>query len=260
MAYKYLNRAWMDTATTGTGSITLGAAKTGYFTFAEAGLANADTCAYLLKEGNDFELGIGTYTASGTVLSRDTVIASKIAGVAGTAKMVLAGAAEVFSGQPAGEMLVQAITTALLIGTIEVGHATDTTLARAAAGVLSVEGINLLMAGKGDTISKGFNLTPNNLGTPTNGSTVTPDALNGNYQYLTNNVAGFTIAAPTNDCAIDITVTNGASAGAITFTGFKTPGSGASGATYATTNATFWTLSIRRSNGIATYSWNGPWT
>lgn len=258
MAYKYLNRAWMGTATTGTGSVTLGSAKAGFFTFAEAGLANGDTCAYILKEGNDFEIGIGTYTASGTVFSRDTVIASKIAGTPGTAKMVLAGAAEIFSGQPASEMIIQSITLALLVGTIEIGHATDTTLSRVAAGQVAIEGINLLMAGKGDTISKGFRVTPNSLGTISSG-TLTPDALNGNYQYMTNGGA-HTIAAPANDCAIDILVINGASSGAITFSGFKTPGAGAAGATYATTNATWWVLSIRKVNGIATYSWSGPWT
>ena len=43
--------------------------------------------------------------------------------------------------------------------------------------------------------------------------------MNGNYQFITNNGA-FTITAPASDCAVDILVTNGASAGAITFTGF----------------------------------------
>lgn len=258
MAYKYLNRAWMGTASVGTGTITLGSAKAGFLTFAEAGLANGDTCAYLLKEGNDFELGIGTYTASGTTFSRDTVIVSKISGVAGTSKMVLAGAAEIFSGQPAAEMIVQSISLAFLCGTLDVGHASDSTLSRAAAGVLAVEGINLLLAGKGDTISKGFRVTPNSLGTISSG-TLTPDALNGNYQYYTNGGA-HTLAAPANDCAIDILVINGASSGAITFSGFKTPGANVAGAAYATTNATWWIISIRRINGVATYSINGPWT
>lgn len=248
----------MGTATLGTGSITLGAAKSGYLTFAEAGLADTDTCTYLIREGNDFEMGVGTYTAAGTVLSRDTVLKSKISGTLGTSKMVLAGAADVFSVLPASEILVQAITTALLVGTINLGHASDTTLARVSAGVISVEGLNVLLAGKGDTISKGFNVAPNNLGTVSSG-TITPDALNGNYQYLINNGA-FTLYAPTVDCALDIEVTNGATAGAITFSGFKTPGTGVAGATYATTNLAKWIISIRRINGSSYYSINGPWT
>ena len=44
----------------------------------------------------------------------------------------------------------------------------------------------------------------------------------GNYQYYTNNGA-HTIAAPSSDCAIDILVTNGSSAGAITLSGFTAP-------------------------------------
>lgn len=105
MAYKYVNRAWMLTATAGTGTVTLGAAKASYLTFAEAGLTDGDTASYCIREGNDFEIGVGTYTASGTTFSRDTVIISKIGGTAGTTKMTLAGAAEIFIAQPAEEIL-----------------------------------------------------------------------------------------------------------------------------------------------------------
>jgi hypothetical protein len=96
MAKAYANRAWMTTATTGTGTITLGTAKVGYLTFAEAGVVNTDTVTYVILDGNDFEIGTGTYTSSGTTMSRDTVIASKIGGTPGTSKINLSGAAEVF--------------------------------------------------------------------------------------------------------------------------------------------------------------------
>lgn len=96
MARQFVDRAWMGTATTGTGTITLGSAQTGYFTFAEAGVSDGDTVSYTLLDGNDFEIGVGTYTSSGTTLSRDTVIASKIGGTAGTSKINLSGSATVF--------------------------------------------------------------------------------------------------------------------------------------------------------------------
>jgi len=96
MAKAYANRVWMTTATTGTGTITLGSAKAGYLTFAEAGVANTNTVTYVIVDGNDFEIGTGTYTTSGTTMSRDTVIASKIGGTAGTSKINLSGTAEVF--------------------------------------------------------------------------------------------------------------------------------------------------------------------
>jgi len=93
---KLYNRVAVTTATTGTGTVTLGAALSDVFlTFAEAGVQNADVVTYLITEGTDFEMGRGTYTVSGTTLSRDTVLNSKIGGTAGTTKMTLAGGAEV---------------------------------------------------------------------------------------------------------------------------------------------------------------------
>lgn len=100
-------------------------------------------------------------------------------------------------------------------------------------------------------ITKGYTVTPNNIGTVSSGTT-TPDPANGNYQYYTNNGA-HTLAAPSSDCAIDILVTNGASAGSITFSGFTVGAS--TGSAYNTTNANRFILSIRRINGVSTYSW-----
>lgn len=99
------NRAWHDTATTGTGTITLGSARTGYGTFAEAGVANGNVVSYTIIDGNDFEIGIGTYTSAGTTLSRDTVTFSKIAGVAGTSKISLSGNATVFISPRSADLL-----------------------------------------------------------------------------------------------------------------------------------------------------------
>lgn len=86
----------MTTATTGTGTVTLGSAVSNAFlTFAEASVTDGATVTYLITESTDFELGRGVYTASGTTMTRATVLASKIGGTAGTSKMNLAGAAEV---------------------------------------------------------------------------------------------------------------------------------------------------------------------
>jgi hypothetical protein len=68
---KLVNRAKMTTASTGTSSpITLGSASDGYQTFAAAGVSDGDVVRFVIEDGDSWELSSGTYTASGTTLSR----------------------------------------------------------------------------------------------------------------------------------------------------------------------------------------------
>lgn len=72
---KRLNRAKAYTATTGAGTITVGAAVAGFKTPAGAGAINGDKLRCLYEDGFDWEISVGTYTSAGTTISR-TLIAS----------------------------------------------------------------------------------------------------------------------------------------------------------------------------------------
>ena len=74
MALVLKDRVKETTTTTGTGDYTLAGAVTGFETFNEVG--NGNTTFYACTDGTDFEIGIGTYTASGTTLARTTILES----------------------------------------------------------------------------------------------------------------------------------------------------------------------------------------
>jgi hypothetical protein len=80
MALVLADRVRETSATTGTGTITLAGALYGYQSFAVIG--NGNTTYYTIYDNTSgaWEVGIGTYTVSGTTLSRDTVLASSNAG------------------------------------------------------------------------------------------------------------------------------------------------------------------------------------
>ena len=75
MALVISDRIKETTTTTGTGTYTLGGAVTGFETFT-ANLSNSDTTYYACTDGTDFEVGLGTFTSSGTTLARTTILSS----------------------------------------------------------------------------------------------------------------------------------------------------------------------------------------
>lgn len=69
------DRVQETTITTGTGTLTLAGAVTGFQTFACVG--NGNECNYTITDtSGNWEVGHGTYTTSGTTLSRDIILSS----------------------------------------------------------------------------------------------------------------------------------------------------------------------------------------
>lgn len=115
---KFYDRVALKTTTTGTGTVSLGdPITTAFFTPAEAGMENGDEVAYQILDGGDVEVGVGTYsTGSPATFSRDTVIKSRIGGVAGTSKINLSGKAVIRFG-PTAEDLSAFVSAAAAFGT-----------------------------------------------------------------------------------------------------------------------------------------------
>jgi hypothetical protein len=75
MASVYFDKIRETTTTTGTGTVTLGGAPTGFLPFSTIG--DGKQCYYIIDDGGaNFEVGQGTYTLAGTTLSRTTILAS----------------------------------------------------------------------------------------------------------------------------------------------------------------------------------------
>lgn len=99
MAFVVADRVQETTTSTGTGTITLAGAATGFQSFSAIGDGNTTFYTIADQSGSDWEVGIGTYTASGTTLSRTTVLSSSNSG---SLVNFGAGTKNVFVTYPAG--------------------------------------------------------------------------------------------------------------------------------------------------------------
>lgn len=103
MAFVLADRVRETTTSTGTGTITLAGAVTGFQTFAAIGNANTTYYTIAGQGTSEWEVGIGTYTSSGTTLARNTVLSSSNSG---SLVNFSAGTKDVFCDYPAGRAVV----------------------------------------------------------------------------------------------------------------------------------------------------------
>ena len=99
MAFVIADRVKETTTTTGTGTITLAGAATGFQSFAVIGNTNTTYYTIAGQSSNEWEVGIGTYTSSGTTLARTTVF-SNSSGTQPSALNFSAGTKDVFVTYP----------------------------------------------------------------------------------------------------------------------------------------------------------------
>lgn len=129
MAFTLADRVQETTTTTGTGTITLAGAVTGFQSFAAVGNGNTTFYSIADQSGSQWEVGIGTYTSSGTTLSRDTVLSSSNSG---SLVNFSAGTKNVFVTYPAGRS-VYGLTAGTGIS-ITAGNGTTTIAATGGGG------------------------------------------------------------------------------------------------------------------------------
>jgi hypothetical protein len=98
MALVVKDRVKVTSTTTGTGTFTLGSAVLGFQNFSVIGDGNTTYYTITGVGSSEFEVGIGTFTLSGTTLSRDTILESSNSG---SAVNFSAGDKEVFVTYPA---------------------------------------------------------------------------------------------------------------------------------------------------------------
>jgi len=156
MALVLADRVNETTTTTGTGTITLAGAQTGYQSFAAIGNTNTTYYTIVHQTANEWEVGIGTYTSAGTLLSRTTVLSSSNGG---SLVNFSAGTKSVFCDYPAGKPVYRDVSDNVYVpGNFEAGNGIFVNATTVSANYTIATGYNGISVGP-MTIASGIVVT-----------------------------------------------------------------------------------------------------
>jgi len=185
MALVLADRVQETTTSVGTGTVTLAGAVLGYQSFAVIGDGNTTFYTIAAQGGADWEVGIGTYTASGTTLSRDTVLASSNSGSLVTFG---AGIKAVFVTYPSEKSVnLNASGNVSALGTVSSGTWQGTTVgvAYGGTGVTASSGANSVVLRDSNQNISVNSVTQNLTKTVSAGGTTTLTLASSHFQVLT---------------------------------------------------------------------------
>ena len=96
MAFVYGDRIRVFSTTSGTGTLSLGSAVDGFQSFTDGGISDGDSVTFVIENNNNFELSTGTFTASGSTLTRTLKSSStgSLLNLSGTSEVFISPHAE----------------------------------------------------------------------------------------------------------------------------------------------------------------------
>jgi hypothetical protein len=230
MAFVIADRVRETTSTSGTGTLTLGGPFSGFQGFSVIGDGNNTYYAISDPNTGSWEVGVGTYTASGNTLSRDVVLASSNSG---SLVVFGPGTKDVICTQPAERNVYVVGSNVVAANSATVPN---TLLANSSITIngntVALGGTTTITANTTETLTRGTYLTGNNF----NGSAATTWAVD----------------ADTANTAGKVVVRDGSgnfAAGTITATSFSGPLTGTVGAATPNTGA-FTTLTASQDSSF----------